>query len=174
MKRIALSLLLLGIVFLMTGPVFAGDGDPDPAVSIRMVITPVQGNAGTEISVSGTGADSTLKVHITLSPQAGSAESALATVEVAPNPDGSFSATLTVPAGTADGRYAVRAEQFLATGGLLHYYWNAFTVGAGGEALLPVTGSVPGTPFTVTAALALLLVVGMAIRGVYAIVVQRD
>jgi hypothetical protein len=57
-----------------------------------------------------------------------------------------------------------RAEQRNQGGGLIHYYWVGFQVG-GGNALLPVTGTLPGTSVTVTAALAALLVIVLAIQG---------
>jgi hypothetical protein len=174
MKRIGFSLLLLTIVLLIGGTVFAGEGDTDAAISLRIAITPFQGDPGTVVTVTGTGADPSLKVYVTLSPQADSAEDALASVEVDPAADGTFETTIAIPEDTPDGRYAIRAEQFTAKGGVLHYYWNAFTVGAGGEGpLLPVTGRLPGTPLTITAALALLLAVGMIARGVYAAVAKK-
>ncbi|HEY84604.1 MAG TPA: hypothetical protein G4N96_05790 [Chloroflexi bacterium] len=170
MKRVILSLLLLGAVFLMAGPVYAGDG----SVSLRIVISPVVGQAGTEISVSGTGAESSQPVHLSLTERNAAAGSAIVETKVTPNPDGTFNATLSVPASTADGRYVVNVEQFNAAGNLQQFYWNAFTVGSCcSDALLPETGSVPGTPFTVTAVLAMLLIVGMSIRGVYAVAVKQ-
>ncbi len=170
MKRVILSLFLLGAVFLMAGPVYAGDG----SVSLRIVVSPVVGQAGTEINVSGTGAEPSQPVHLSLTERNAAAGSAVVKIQVTPNPDGAFSATLTVPASTADGHYVVNAEQFNAAGNLQQFYWNAFTVGSCcSEALLPETGSVPGTPFTVTAALAMLLIVGMAVRGVYAVTVRQ-
>ena len=171
MKRVIMSLFLLGAVFLMAGPVYAGDG----SVSLRIVISPVVGQAGTEINVSGTGAEPSQPVHLSLTGQDAATGSAVLETKVTPNPDGTFSATLVVPASTADGRYVVNAEQFNAGGNLQQFYWNAFTVGnCCSEALLPETGSVPGTPFTVTAALAMLLIVGMAVRGVYAVAVNKN
>ncbi|MFQ5435405.1 MAG: hypothetical protein ACE5FD_11070 [Anaerolineae bacterium] len=174
MKRVAFSIILLALVLLLGGTVYAGEGDTGAAVSIRISITPVQGDPGAEITVTGTGADPTLAVFVTLSPQADSAEGALVTVEVNPADDGSFSATLTVPDDTPDGRYAVRAEQFAAGGNVLQYYWNAFTVGAGGEGpLLPVTGTLPGTTLTITAGIALFLLAVMLGRGLYGAVGKK-
>lgn len=168
MRRIIFSLFLLSLVLLMGNTVFAGDGSSGAAVSIRMAITPLQGVAGTAISVSGTGADPALAVVVALAPQADSSAGALVATTVKPAADGTFSASLTVPANTADGRYAVRVEQLDSAGKLQQYYWNAFTVGAGGgDNLLPVTGTVPGTPLTITATLALLLTAGMVLRGLY-------
>lgn len=170
MRRILFSLFLLSLVSLMGSTVFAGDGSSGAAVSIRVGITPLQGQVGTSISVSGTGANPALDVVVALSPQGDSSAGALATITAKPAADGTFSATLTVPANTADGRYAVRVEQLDSAGKLQQYSWNAFTVGAGGgDNLLPVTGTVPGTPLTITATLALLLSAGMVLRGLYGV-----
>ena len=170
MKRVILSLFLLGAAFLMAGPVYAGDG----SISLRIVISPVVGLAGTDINVSGTGADPSQPVHLSLTERDAVAGSAVAETEVRPNSDGTFSATLTVPASTADGSYVINAEQFNAAGNLRQFYWNAFTVGSCcSEALLPETGGLPGTPFTITAVLAMLLIMGMAARGVYAAAVKQ-
>lgn len=174
MRRIIFSLFLLSLVLLMGSTVFAGDGNSGAAVSIRMAITPLQGEVGTSISVSGTGANPALDVIVALAPQADSSAGALASVTAKPAADGVFSATLTVPANTADGRYAVRVEQLDSAGKLQQYSWNAFTVGAGGgDNLLPVTGTVPGTPLTITAALALLLTAGMMLRGLYGVLSSK-
>ena len=174
MKRVAFSIFLLMLALLVGQTAFAGGGDTEPAVDIRIGITPTQGDPGTDITVTGTGADPARTVFVTLSPQADSAEGALATVEVQPESDGSFSATLTVPDDTPDGRYAVRAEQFADSGNPLQYYWNAFIVGAGGEGpLLPVTGTFPGTPLTITAGIALFLLAAMLLRGLYGAAVKK-
>lgn len=174
MRRVLFSILLLGIVLLMGGTVFAGDGDSTP-LDIRIVITPLQGDPGTVISVSGTGADPALDVVISIAPQADTADGSLATVTVSPAADGTFSATITMPATATDGRYAVRAEQFNDAGSVQQYYWNAFTVGNGGGGdLLPVTGTLPGTPLTVTAALALLLAASMVVRGIYGVITRKQ
>ncbi len=167
MRRILLSGLLLIVVLVMGQTVYAGDGVTN---TLRITISPVLGKPGTVVDVQGTGADPAFDVVVTLAPQADSADDAFATVTVTPADDGTFAASFTIPDGMADGRYYLRAEQFSATGNVLQYYWNGFTVGAMAEsALLPETGAIPGTPFTVTAMLALLLLVGMVLRGVYAV-----
>ena len=170
MKRLVISLFLLGLVALMAGPVYAGEGDDVPR-NLRIAITPFSGKAGDTISVSGSGADPSQPVVVTLSPRADTAEGAFATATVTPAADGAFSATLTVPSDIADGRYYVRGEQFTASGEAMHYYYNTFTIGQVGT-LLPVTGVVPGTSLTVTATLALLLALSMLVRGLYAIMVR--
>jgi hypothetical protein len=173
MKRIAMSLLLLAMVAWMAGPVFAGDGDVPTPRSLRITISPFSGAVGSRISVSGTGADPAQPVVVTLSPQPATAEGALVTVEVNPSPSGTFDASLTVPEGTADGRFYVRGEQFSASGEGLQYYYNEFAIGAvGASTYLPETGKVPGTPLSVTAALALLLITGMTLRGAYELTVR--
>jgi len=173
MKRIIISFLLLYLVTLMAGPVFAG-GETDVPRDLRVAINPFSGNVGTQIFVSGSGAYPDREVIVTLSPQPNTAAGALATITASAAKDGTFSATLSVPDGTPDGRYYVRGEQFTPNGGVLHYYYNEFIVGIlSGDALLPVTGSVLNTPFNVTTTLALLLVFAMAVRGIYAIKVGQ-
>ncbi len=167
MRRILLSGFLLIVVLIMGQTVYAGDGTTP---TLRITISPVQGEPGTVVDIQGTGADPAFDVVVTLAPQADSAAGAFATVTATPAADGTFSASFTIPDEVTDGHYFLRAEQFSDTGNVLQYYWNGFTVGAMAEsALLPETGAIPGTPFTVTAMLALLLVVGMVLRGAYAV-----
>lgn len=170
MKRVFASLVLLGIVLLIAGPVSAGEGDGSVATTLRITISPTQGDPGTQISVSGSGAQAGIKVRLMISPRADSAEGAVGLVEVEPAADGTFSGTVTVPGDLADGIYAVRAEQLNAKGNVIHYYWNSFTVGAGGDGpLLPTTGAIPGTSLTIAAALAALIVMGLLIQGIRAV-----
>jgi hypothetical protein len=171
MKRSSFIFLLVSMMLLMGKPVLAGQGSPDAPVNLRITITPLQGNPGAVISVSGSGADPALKVFVTLSPQADSATGALATVEATPASNGTFTASLTIPAGTTDGYYAVRAEQFSPRGSVLQYYWNGFIVGSGGAGpLLPGAGGVPEPALPlVTTGLALLLVMGLIVQGVAAV-----
>lgn len=172
MKRLIISVLLLCLVALMAGPVYAGEGDDVPR-DIRITISPFSGVGGDTISVSGSGADPSQPVIISLSPRPDTAEGALATVTVTPAADGTFSATLTVPTNIADGRYFVRGEQFTVSGNVMQYYYNTFAVGnVDLGALLPVTGVVPGTSLSITALLALLLGLAMVARGVYALVTR--
>jgi hypothetical protein len=171
MKRALLSLILLGLALLVGHPAFAGGGSGDAPVNLRISINPVQGNANTAITVSGTGADPSARVSIALAPQTDTATNALATVQVNANTDGTFSATLTVPANTSDGQYAVRAEQIGSNGQTLQFYWHLFNVGAGaGVSALPASGEVmTDPPSTVVITLALLLLLGLSIRGAYAV-----
>jgi hypothetical protein len=175
MRRSYFIILLVGLVLLMGKPVLAGQGSPDAPVSLRISISPLQGNPDTVINVTGSGADASLKVVVTLSPQADSAAGALATVEVTPAADGTFSTSLAVPAGTADGHYAVRAEQFSPRGNVLQYYWNSFIVGSGGgDMFLPGAGSVSEPPAPgLTLALALVLIIGLIVQGGYAIIRKK-
>ena len=171
MKRVLLSLILLGLALLVGHPAFAGGGSGDAPVNLRISINPVQGNANTAITVTGTGADPSAKVSLALAPQTDTAANALATTQVNPNADGTFSATLTVPANTSDGQYAVRAEQLSSTGRLSQFYWHLFNVGAGaGVSALPASGGVrTDSPSAVVITLALLLLFGLSIRGAYAV-----
>ena len=87
---------------------------------------------------------------------------ALTAVQVDPDSNSNFAATIVVPADARDGRYSVRVEQRTAQGSLLQYYWASFTVGS---VLIPETGGVQGTSLTVTAVLAALVVALMLFQG---------
>lgn len=171
MKRIIISALLLGLVLMMGQTVFAGDG----VQTLRITISTVTGAPGSDVTVQGTGANPDFKVTVTLAPQADSADGAFVTQTLSPKSDGTFETTLTVPEDMSEGHYFIRAEQFSDTGNVLQYYWNGFTVGAvaSANALLPETGAVPGTSLSITAMLALLLLGGLILRGVYGLVANR-
>jgi len=155
-------IIILAIVLLLpTSSAFAG-GETD--ATIRITISPINGDPGTDIAVTGEGAKPGILVQVMIVSNGDTGQGEIAKVEVTPAEDGAFSATVTVPEGTSDGSYAVRAEQRNQGGGLIHYYWVGFQVG-GGNALLPVTGTLPGTSITITAALAALLVIVMAVQG---------
>ncbi len=143
---LALSLFLMGLL-LVGGTMASGP-------TLRITINPRTGPPGTAISVTGEGAqtDKLVKVVFVTSSAGGTS---LAEVEVAPQADGTFTTAITVPAGTGGGTYAVRAEQANpATGNLIHYWWNSFTVtgapAATSEATAPVVPTV-STTTTVTA-----------------------
>ncbi len=159
--RVAMVIMLAVVLLLPTSIAFAG-GETD--ATIRITISPINGDPGTDIAVTGEGAKPGITVQVLIVANGNTGEGEIAKVEVTPAEDGTFSATITVPEGTPDGSYAVRAEQRNQGGGLIHYYWVGFQVG-GGDALLPVTGTLPGTSITVTAALAVLLVIVMAVQG---------
>lgn len=125
---LALSLLLMGLF--MAGGTMAGEP------TLRITISPRTGPPGTAISVTGEGAhaDKPVRVAFVTSGEGGTS---LAQVEVTPQANGTFTATITVPEGVGGGTYAVRAEQINPrTGNLIHYWWNSFTV----------TGVAPATP----------------------------
>ena len=157
------TVFLLGVTLLLlvTSSALAGGEE----TTLRITISPVSGDPGTDIAVTGEGARAGIPVKVMIVTNGDTGEGAIAEVEVDPAEDGTFSATIVVPEGTADGSYAVRAEQRNQGGGLIHYWWVGFQVG-GGEALLPETGTLPGTSITVTAALAALLVAGLVAQGV--------
>jgi len=159
--RVAVIIVLVIVLLLPTSSAFAG-GETD--ATIRITISPVNGDPGTGIAVTGEGAKAGIPVQVMIVSNGDTGQGEIAKVEVTPAQDGAFSATIVVPEGTSDGSYAVRAEQRNQGGGLIHYYWVGFQVG-GGDALLPVTGTLPGTSITITAALAALLVIVMAVQG---------
>lgn len=142
MKQMAVVVLLLAATLLMVQPVAAGQGSPDAPVNLRITASALRGNPGDSVTVTGSGAVPGQSVFVSLSPQADSAAGAFITQEVIPAASGTFSVGLTIPANVPDGVYALRAEQFSPTGAVLQFYWNAFTVGAGGTGgpLLPISG----------------------------------
>jgi len=142
---VALSLFLASL--LLAGRTTASEP------TLRITIDPRTGPPGTAISVNGEGAqtDKSVKVAFVTSGEGGTS---LAEVEVTPQADGTFTATITVPDGTGGGTYAVRAEQINpSTGTLIHYWYNSFTVTgaatAAPEATAPVVPTTTVTP-TVT------------------------
>ena len=117
---LVLSLFLIGL--LVAGGTMAGEP------SLRITISPRSGRPGTAISLTGEGAhaDKLVKVSFVTSGEGGTS---LAEVEVTPQADGTFATTINVPDEAECKTYAVRAEQTNpATGGLIHYWWNSFTV----------------------------------------------
>lgn len=143
---LALGLLLIGL--LLVGGTMAGEP------TLRITISPRSGRPGTAINVTGEGAhaDKLVKVAFVTSGEGGTS---LSEVEVTPQTDGTFTATINVPDEAECKTYAVRAEQTNpATGGLIHYWWNSFTVIGTAEvtpgATAPVeptaTSLVPATP----------------------------
>lgn len=160
--RVAITLTLAVILLLPITTALAG-GETD--TTLRITISPINGDPGTDIAVTGEGAKSGIPVKVMIVTNGDTGEGVIAEVQVDPAEDGTFSVTISVPDDTADGNYAVRAEQRNEGGGLIHYWWVGFQVG-NGNALLPVTGTLPGTSITVTAALAALLVAVLAVQGV--------
>jgi hypothetical protein len=138
MEKLIVLPLALALALTMTSLAFAtpaGGGE----TTLRIIISPRAGPTGTAITVAGTGAhpDKPLKVSFVVSGEDWGPP--LTATDVTPNADGTFEAIITVPEGTADGTYAVRASQTNPlTGNLVHYWWNSFVVGA--AAPMPPTG----------------------------------
>ncbi len=153
------------LVMVLSVPVSVALAGGETEQTLRISISPISGDPGTNIAVTGEGARPDIAVKVMMVEDGDTGEGVISQVEVDPADDGKFSATVSVPEGTKDGSYAVRAEQRTQSGGLIHYWWVGFQVGSGG-ALLPVTGTLPGTSITVTAALAALLVVALVGQGV--------
>jgi hypothetical protein len=141
---LALSLFLIGL--LLAGGTIAGEP------TLRITISPRSGMPGAAISVTGEGAhaDKPVKVAFVTSGEGGTS---LAEVEVTPQADGTFATTINVPAEAECKTYAVRAEQTNpATGNLIHYWWNSFTVIGTAEVTPGATAPVvPTTTATSTA-----------------------
>ena len=138
MKKLIVLVLAFALALTMTSLAFAapaGGGE----TTLRIIISPRAGPIGTAITVTGTGAHSDKPVKVSFVVSGEDWGPPLATTDVTPNADGTFEATITVPEGTADGVYAVRASQTNPlTGNLVHYWWNSFVVGAAPP--MPVTG----------------------------------
>jgi hypothetical protein len=153
----------LVLILCLTVPIALAGGETEP--TLRITISPISGNPGTDISVTGEGARPNIPVKVMVVRNGDTGEGLINQVDVDPADNGTFSATIKVPEGTENGSYAVRAEQRNQAGGVIHFWWVGFQVGSGG-ALLPVTGILPGTSITITAALAALLVVALIGQGV--------
>ena len=162
LNRLVLAVTLVMVLSVPVSVALAG-GETEP--TLRISISPINGDPGTDIAVTGQGAQPDISVKVMMVENGDSGEGVVNQVEVDPADSGTFSATITVPEGTGDGSYAVRAEQRNQSGAVIHYWWAGFQVGGGG-ALLPVTGTLPGTSITITAALAALLVVALVGQGV--------
>jgi hypothetical protein len=163
-----MSIRMIGavtLIMLILLPVSVATAGGEIAPTLRITISPIRGEPGTAIAVTGEGAQPELPVKVMIVTNGDTAAGMIQEVDVTPAADGTFSTTITVPEGTPDGSYAVRAEQRNQRGGLLQYWWVDFQVGSGG-ALLPVTGVLPGTSITITAALAALLVLALIGQGV--------
>ncbi len=164
MKKLIVLSLALALTLTMTNLAFAapaGGGE----TTLRITISPRAGPTGTAITATGTGAhpDKPVKVSFVVSGEDWGLP--LATTDVTPDADGTFEVTITVPEGTADGTYAVRASQTNPlTGNIVHYWWNSFIVGA--APAMPVSGgempqSARGTAIMGLVLLAWLLGVGL-------------
>jgi hypothetical protein len=152
MKKTILLISLVLSLFLTS--VFLADGTIASGSTLRITIDPRTGPPGTAISVTGEGAQSDKSVRVAFA-TSGEGGTSLAEVQVTPQADGTFTTAITVPDGTGGGTYVVLAEQTNpATGKLIHYWWNSFTVtgapAAAPEATAPVvptvTGAAPAIP----------------------------
>ena len=157
--RLRIGLTLVALLLL---PVYSAVAGFNASASLLFTISPAGGEPGTSVTVSGSGAVYGLPVQVMLATNGETGEGALAVVQVDPNVDGTFTASLTVPAGIAYGRYAVRAEQRDLAGSLIQYYWVSFQVGG---AYLPPTGGLSGVSLTISAVLAALLVSMLVLQG---------
>ncbi len=158
--RVMLALTLAALLLLPIATVWAGG-----ETTLRITISPISGDPGVSIAVTGQGAQAGLPVKVMLVTNGDTGEGSIADVSVNPAADGTFSATLVVPKDAQNGSYAVRAEQRKQNGSLIQFWWVGFNVGGGG-ALLPVTGTLPGTSIAFTTVLAALLVAALAFQGV--------
>jgi hypothetical protein len=162
-------ILLLASLWLVVAPIaLAGEGQDDFTISIKLDKTMV--SPGDEIGVTGTGATADVIVNVLIVPNPSSGANALTAVEVTPDADGNFSASITVPDTAETGRYAVRAEQPVGNGALVdQYYWvgicvNECTGESFGE-MLPDTGGAFPPATIVSLALSSLLVGALAVQG---------
>ncbi len=182
MKRLIIFLLLVVGVLLVVSSAFAQE------ISLVSNINPRLGGPGTEVTVSGSGAWPNANVTVALTPQAESNAGALATLDVVPNADGTFSTVLTIPEGISPGVYFIRTEQASPERFISQFYWNTFRVGTStvtaetppaataGEApgVLPQTGGVPVASGSMISILGLLLlVVGLVGRGLYEMILAN-
>lgn len=152
----------------LAGPNF-GEGTDD--FTIRITLDKTMVAPGDTISVSGSGAATDMAVNVLIVPDPSSGANALTAIEVTPDADGKFSATLTVPDATETGRYAVRAEQPSGSGTLVkQYYWVGICVNeCTGESLgsmLPETGGLTPTGAVASLILSGLLIGTLAVQGV--------
>jgi hypothetical protein len=163
------GVLLLGIWLAVAPIALAGEG-PDE-FTIRMTISRTLVGPGDAISVTGSGAEPGVAVNVLIVPDPSSGYNALTAVEVAPDANGAFSATVTLPDTVETGRYAVRAEQPPGNGALVsQYYWVGICVnectGESIGSMLPDTGGPLPVGASISLLLSGLLVAGLAVRGI--------
>lgn len=168
LRRYWVIMLVLGLWLILTPSVLAGGGKDD--FTIRMTISKTLLAPGDAISVTGSGAKVGVAVNVQIVRDPSSGANALTAVQVMPDANGNFSATVTVPANATTGRYAVRAEQPPGNGALVdQYFWAGICVNqCTGESLgsmLPDTGGA-AVGISLSLILSGLLVAGLAIRGI--------
>ena len=154
--------ILLTLATLLLLPAYSSVAGAETGTTLRISISPVSGPQETAIAVIGTGAQVGTPVQVMIASDGNTGAGELKVVQVDPDSNGDFAATIVVPADALDRRHAVRAEQRTAQGSLLQYNWTTFTVG---NVLIPETGGLQGTSLTVTAVLAALVVALMLFHG---------
>ena len=165
---LALGVWLIVAPAALAGPSLGGGADD---FTIRITLDKTLVSPGDAISVTGSGATVDVAVNVLIVPSPTSGANALAAVQVKPDADGKFSATISVPDTAETGRYAVRAEQPPGNGSLVNqYYWVGICVnqctGASLGSQLPETGSTLPTGATLSLALSGLLVSTLVVQGV--------
>jgi hypothetical protein len=169
-RKFWIGVLLLGIWLAVTPIALAGEGPDDFTIRITTINKTLVG-PGDAISITGSGAEPGVAVNVLIVPDPSSGHNALAEVEVIPDANGNFSATVTLPDTVETGRYAVRAEQPPGHGALVRqYFWAGICVNeCTGESLgsmLPDTGGPLPAGASISLILSGLLVSGLAIRGI--------
>jgi len=170
MQRVYWILILVTLLLLVIAPAVLAGGGPDK-FALRLTLDKTLVEPGEAIQVSGIGAEAGQAVGVLIVPFPASGANALATVEVTPNANGAFSATVTAPATTATGRYAIRAEQPPGYGALVNQYaWVGLCVTeCTGETLgsmLPDTGGAAAREATPLWVFSGLLLLALAVNGV--------
>lgn len=168
-NRFWIAALLLGIWLAVTPVALAGEGPDD--FTIRMTISKTLVRPGDTINVTGNGAEAGIVVNVLIVPDPSSGANALTGVQVTPDANGNFSASVKVPDTTGTGRYAVRAEQPPGNGALVNqYYWVGICINAcTGESLgsmLPETGGPVPDGVSIPLVLSGLLVSALSVRGI--------
>jgi hypothetical protein len=168
-----ITILALGVWLIIAPAALAGPnfGEGAGDFTIRITIDKTLVSPGDEIGVTGSGAEADVAVNVLIVPAPTSGANALTAVEVAPDADGTFITTLTVPDTAETGRYAVRAEQPPGGGALVNqYYWVGICVnectGESFGATLPETGGPSPTRAALSLILSSLLVGTLAVQGV--------
>lgn len=166
MKRSMVLILSLALVLALANIALADTPVGGVLTTLRITINPRWGPVGTLITVYGEGAqaDKPVKVAFTTSGEWGTD---LTTVEITPNIDGTFQTTVTVPEGTAEGTYAVRAWQINPlTGNVLQYWYSSFVVSAT-PPVMPITGAEGLPPVRATAVIGEVLLVMLVGAGLF-------
>jgi hypothetical protein len=158
------SVLAVTLVMLLCLPAPLALAAGEAAPTLRIIISPLGGFPGTDITVIGEGARPGIPVQVLLVEDGDTGAGPINQGEVDPADDGNFLTSLAVPEGTENGKYAVRAEQRNQAGGLIHYWWVGFQVGD--VPLLPISGGLPGTAFSLTATLTPLLAAALIGQGI--------